>query len=265
MIHYHGTPITPVAVLYECAGRHLCVSYERPDDIQRAAQISQSLMLDNGAFSAWTRGAKTDWNGYYAFCDKWLSATCWAVIPDVIDAGTQEQDALLREWPHGKTYGAPVWHMDEPIDRMLRLCDEWPRVCIGSTAEYATVLSESWCKRMDETWDAIAARHNRLPNIHMLRGMQLSGRQWPFGSVDSTDVARNHKRPQNDPVEMINRWDQMQCPTSWEIRGYEQKELLFTRPSPPPEHGGERGGGNNAPGLSGGVRGGRRGARGLLL
>ena len=122
MIHYHGTPITPVAALYELSGRHFCVSHARPDDVQRVHKIAQSVMLDNGAFSAWKRGHVVDWHGYYHWADQWLDyPTTWAVIPDVIDSGTQEQDALLREWPHGDR-GAPVWHMDEPTIRLLALC-----------------------------------------------------------------------------------------------------------------------------------------------
>ena len=52
MIHYHGTPISPVSALYEIAGRHFCVSHQAPQDVQRAHMIGQSVMLDNGAFTA---------------------------------------------------------------------------------------------------------------------------------------------------------------------------------------------------------------------
>lgn len=225
MIHYHGTPITPRAVLYELAGRNFCVSHIRPDDVRQCHQIGQSVMLDNGAFSKWKSGKETDWPSYYAWCDEWLDyPTTWAVIPDVIDAGTQEQDALLREWPHGQR-GAPVWHMDEPISRLLRLCDEWFRVCIGSTDEYRDVLSPAWTRRMDECWNAISARHKKTPNLHMLRGMQLSGMQYPFASVDSTDIAQNHHIPHRSARKMADRWDAMQTPPRWTKRA-EQLELI---------------------------------------
>lgn len=218
MMHYHGTPISPVETLYELAGRCFCVSHIRPDDVRRCHEIGQSVMLDNGAFSKWKRGADTDWPSYYAWCEKWLAyPTTWAVIPDVIDAPSQEQDALLNEWPHGDR-GAPVWHMDEPIYRLLRLCDEWPRVCIGSTAEYAKVLSPAWCRRMDEAWNEVAARHRRLPWLHMLRGMQLSGMHWPFASVDSTDIAQNHHLTHRSARKMADRWDAMQTPAEWHPR-----------------------------------------------
>lgn len=215
MLHYHGTPITPIDALYQLRGRHLCVSHAAPQDIERAHQIAQSVMLDNGAFSAWKAGKATDWTAFYAWCDRWLHfPTTWAVIPDVIDGGTQLQDALLREWPHGPR-GAPVWHMDEPISRLLKLCEKWGKVCIGSTSEFAVVLSPAWRQRMDEIWNAITLTFGRIPWLHMLRGMQLSGMHYPFASVDSTDVARNHNRPQNTPLKMAQRWDAVQCPGLW--------------------------------------------------
>lgn len=225
MIHYHGTPITPIEALVELAGRHFCVSHAAPQDVSRCHLIGQSVMLDNGAFSAWKRGRATNWQAFYEWTDKWLDyPTTWAVIPDVINAGTQEQDALLREWPHGHK-GAPVWHMDEPIHRLLRLCDEWPRVCIGSTDEFEVVLSDIWCRKMDEAWNEIAKRHRRLPWLHMLRGMQLSGKHWPFASVDSTDIARNHHLPRQSPRKMADRWDGAQTPGRWEPRP-QQMELM---------------------------------------
>jgi hypothetical protein len=214
MIHYHGTPITPIAALYELSGRCFCVSHAAPGDVSRCHQIGQSVMLDNGAFSKWKTGKATNWASFYAWCDPWLSfPTTWAVIPDVIGAGPETQEALLKEWPHGEK-GAPVWHMDEPVSRILALCDEWPRVCVGSSDD--PPMSDAWQRKIDEAWNAIAGRHRFLPWVHMLRGMQLSGRHWPFASVDSTDVARNHHRAHQHPAKMAARWDKMQCPGKWE-------------------------------------------------
>jgi hypothetical protein len=227
VIHYHGTPITPIDALYELAGRCFCVSHIRPEQAARVHEIGQSVMLDNGAFSAWRKGKPTNWPRYYDWCDRWLDyPTTWAVPPDVIDAPSQEQDALLNEWPHGRRQAAPVWHMDEPLSRLLRLCEQsWSRVCIGSTAEFAVVLSEPWERRMDEVWDALARTFGRTPPIHMLRGMQCSGRRWPFASVDSTDIAQNHNRDQNTPCRMADRWDSMQAPGRW-VPQPEQLELV---------------------------------------
>jgi hypothetical protein len=225
MIHYHGTPITPITALYELAGRHFCVSHASPQDVDRCHQIGQSVMLDNGAFSKWKSGKETNWTAFYDWAERWLSfPTTWAVIPDVIDGGSQLQDALLREWPF-KHRGAPVWHMDEPLHRLAKLTEEWPRVCVGSTAEYAVVLSDSWCRRIDEVFNEVAKRHRFMPWLHMLRGMQLSGRQWPFASVDSTDIAQSHHRPHNSPRQMADRWDALQTPGAWVTRP-QQMELV---------------------------------------
>lgn len=50
-IHYHGTPITPAAVLETLAGKHFCVSFAAPQDVARCHRIGQSVLLDNGAFT----------------------------------------------------------------------------------------------------------------------------------------------------------------------------------------------------------------------
>jgi hypothetical protein len=214
-IHYHGTPITPHTAFYQLAGKHFCVSFARPDNVKIAHDLGQTVMLDNGAFSVWRRGATSDWPGFYAWCDKWLDyPTTWAVIPDVITGTAEDQDKLLDQWPFGQR-GAPVWHMHEPIDRLLRLLQKFARVCIGSSAQYAIVLSDAWQRRMDEVWNAIARVFRRSPWVHMLRGMACVGRRWPFGSADSTDVARNHNRDGNVAWEMSDRWDAIQCPPIW--------------------------------------------------
>lgn len=68
MIHYHGTPLTPRSELYKLAGKHFCVSYAHPGDADVCAMIGQSVMFDNGAFSAFTKDRAFDAPGYY----RWL-------------------------------------------------------------------------------------------------------------------------------------------------------------------------------------------------
>lgn len=224
MIHYHGTPVTGAGVLGRLAGRSFCVSFARPEQIAVCHEIGQSVMLDNGAFSLWRSGVPTDWPGCYAWCERWLQyPTTWAVIPDVIDGSEDENDELIRQWPHGNR-GAPVWHMHEPIDRLLALADSWPRVCIGSSGAYGTVGDSSWRRRMDDAMSALCGSGPVPVWLHMLRGMALSGSEYPFASVDSTDVARNHNRPHNDALQMALRWDGKQCPAAWTYR--KQLELV---------------------------------------
>lgn len=230
--HYHGTPITPEGAMAQLAGRCFCVSfatYMRGKDVlQQAHGIGQSVMLDNGAFTFWRSGTPTDWPGFVAWAKPWLEyRTTWAVMPDVI-GGTEEENDLLIAWlwNHDSEVfrrSAPVWHMHESIDRLKRLCHGYERVCIGSSGMFKDVGSASWHRRMEQAMNAVCGNGPVPVWLHMLRGMALSGSHYPFASVDSTDIAQNHNRPQNTPVRMVERWDAMQCSPRWEYR--EQLEL----------------------------------------
>jgi len=92
MIHYHGTPITPLAALYSLAGSAFCVSIVEPKQLRRVHKIGRGVMLDNGAFSAWTKQRPTNWPKFYHWCEPWLSQTTWAVIPDVIEGDEAAND-----------------------------------------------------------------------------------------------------------------------------------------------------------------------------
>jgi 3'-phosphoadenosine 5'-phosphosulfate sulfotransferase (PAPS reductase)/FAD synthetase len=221
VIHYHGTPVTPRSKLLELAGRCFCVSFAHPYDVTACHEIGQAVMLDNGAFSFWRTGRPVDWPAYYAWCERWLEyQTTWAVIPDVIDGTVRENDRLLDAWPFGDR-GAPVWHMHEPIRRLLRLAGEWPRVCIGSSQEYRSVASPRWHQRMTQAMDALCPNGPAPVWLHMLRGLRLAGSHYPFSSADSTNVARNHAGCKTrgiaprSPRAMAERIDSRQCSSRW--------------------------------------------------
>ena len=144
------------------------------------------------------------------------------IASDAFARGPDENDALIAQWPHGQR-GAPVWHTDEPIDRLARLCDGWGRVCIGSSAQHSPG-SAPWRRVMDAAMNRIC--QGRAPTwLHMLRGLGVMKYGHPFASVDSTDVARNHNRPHNGALAMAQRWDRMQCNGQWTPRP-EQLELV---------------------------------------
>jgi hypothetical protein len=219
-MHYHGTPITPVSVLNRLAGSNFCVSYAAPGQIERCHQIGQSVMIDNGAFSFWNRMAGfSDWDGFANWARPFLhTPTTWAVIPDVIDGSEEDNDQLIT-WlykHHTDVWrkSAPVWHMHESLDRLRRLCHAYDKVCIGSSAQFKAIGSPSWHRRMEAAMNAVCDPYPRAW-LHMLRGMAFSGGPYPFASVDSTDVARNHNRNGNDALEMARRWESRQCPSSW--------------------------------------------------
>ena len=226
MIHYHGTPLTPRRELYGMAGKHFCVSFARPDDADICLQIGQSVMWDNGAFTSFRRGIQFNRNAYYAWLEPRLGHPHWAVIPDVIDGPVEQQKALLAEWPYPNELAAPVWHMGLPVDYLLFLCDRFPRVCFGSSGKYWQVESEAWSFRADKAFNALAKAHRFLPHIHMLRGLALTGKRWPFASADSVNVARNFKDRNIDAETMARRLDAVQTPIRWQEQP-EPQELNF--------------------------------------
>ncbi len=232
MIHYHGTPITPRSVLYQLTGRHFCVSAADPRDVETCHAIGQSVMLDNGAFTYWKRGTPNEWSRFYRWVEPWLDYhTTWAVIPDIIDGTESSNNELMMEaskiLSHRMNQLAPVWHVHESIDRLYMLMARFPRVCFGSSGEYASISTARWNNRMNEVFNSICKGSGRPPVwIHMLRGMSLCGSIYPFASVDSTDIARNHEQVPGAALRMAERWDARQCPGLWKPQPISQELAL---------------------------------------
>jgi hypothetical protein len=177
---------------------------------RRSALLS---CFDNGAFSFWKAAQRSgqewdetqrDWTPYF----EWLEPRLfhpgrWAVIPDTPGAPSQLNDALLNDWPFGQK-GAPLWHMDGPIERLLRLCDRYDRVCLGWTGAGKHLDNPDYHRRMEEVARALG---NRWPPIHMMRGTRVAF-DYPFASADSTSLAQNGWR-YDSPLETAlgNRWN----------------------------------------------------------
>src|SRR4051812_43449944 len=172
-MHYHGTPISPKAELLTLAGRNFCVSFARPDDIKTCHEIGQSVMLDNGAYTAWKGKSRrrTGWDRWAKWAAPWLShPTTWAVLPDVIDGSEEENDELVERYRElGNT--VPVWHLHESLERLQRLVEDFGAVCFGSSQQYAVIGEYHWHRRVEHAFDAIADDEGRVPWVHMLRGM----------------------------------------------------------------------------------------------
>lgn len=173
------------------------VSFAHPEQVELAYEACQSVTHDNGAFSNWKRGSPTPcWEPYYDWISQWKRHPSFdfALIPDVIDGDENGNDKLISEWPHGKIIGVPVWHLHESLDRLYRLCNEWPRVAFGSSGEYATIRTPKWWHRMNEAMNRICEEGQPIARLHGLRMLdQAVFTKFPFASADSTNVARNIK------------------------------------------------------------------------
>ena len=227
MIHYHGLPIRPATAAYQAikAG-HAFVPYRKPDQLVIALEHAQSFATDNGAFSAWREGEPvTDWSGYY----EWIAELHrypgfdFAVIPDVIDGDEAANDALLDEWPwraRAPWVGAPVWHLHESLERLVRLARVWPRICLGSSGQYARVGSPQWFARMVAAMAVLCDRDGRpVVKIH---GLRMLDRRifslFPFASADSTNIGRN--------VGIDSKWKGPYSPATRETRAVVLRELI---------------------------------------
>lgn len=232
MIHYHGTPITPTTAAAKAVfSGHAFVSFHRPDQLGIVLEVAQSFAVDNGAFSAWRSGKPiTDWEPYY----EWVAelhrypSFDFAVIPDVIDGDEADNDALLAEWPwreRAPWVGAPVWHLHESLGRLERMALAWPRICLGSSGDYAQVGTSAWWQRMAEAMDVICDKHGRpvckLHGLRMLDPEVFS--RFPFASADSTNIAQN--------VGIDSKWRGAYTPASKESRAQVMRERIESRQS----------------------------------
>lgn len=204
MIRYHGTPITPNnAALAILTARHGMVSFARPDQIALVAEVCQSFVIDNGAFTAWRGGKAVDADAYADFVREWLRhpGFDWCLIPDVIDGDWEANRDAVAAWPLPRAVSVPVWHLHEPVEWLAQLAREWPRVALGSSGQWSDPGSESWWERMNEAMPAVCDADGRpVCKLHGLRMMDPTiFSAVPLASVDSCGVARN--------IGIDSKWD----------------------------------------------------------
>lgn len=245
MIHYHGLPITPATVAFFAINNgHAFISYAHPEQLSIALEISQSFALDNGAFSAWKSGNPIkNWQPFYdwALNLKKVPSCDFAVIPDVIDGTEEDNDLLLIDCPLPNWFGAPVWHLHESLDRLERLANNYPRICFGSSGEYASVGTAKWWSRMSQAMSTICDDLGRpLCKIHGLRMLDPAiFTKFPFSSSDSTNIGRsvgidskwkygNYLPPTKEfrAQTMRNRIESHNSPLTWNFQQLEQHELF---------------------------------------
>tara|TARA_R100000655_G_scaffold22443_1_gene45418 strand:- start:2612 stop:3286 length:675 start_codon:yes stop_codon:yes gene_type:complete len=212
MIHYHGTPLTPKKYLLQMAGKHFCVSFARPDNLETVLKIGQSVMFDNGAFSAKTNGYEFNEKKYYGWVDKYVCPPHWAVIPDVIDGNIDQQREKISKWYFSKNISCPVYHLHLNLDWLWELVNEFPKVALGSSGIFWQVNSQPWRQRMDQVFEFLEKKGNSGCWIHGMRMLNLSGDIYPLASADSTNVARNFKDKGIHPYDYANKIDVLQTP-----------------------------------------------------
>ena len=225
MIKYHGTPVTPRNIFFKAlTNRNALISFANPQDIKVAFENCNKVILDNGAFSMWTKKKKTDWNKYYDWV-KEHSNRDFYFIPDVIDGSEIENDALLKDNPFSD--GVPIWHIAESFERLERLASDYDFIAFGSSGEYSELGTEKWHRRMNEAMRVVCNKDGEPQvKIHMLRCLNPKiFTKYPFYSGDSTNLARNHHRDGWENI--LNRIEKYNSPKIYNFKRIFNQGTLF--------------------------------------
>jgi hypothetical protein len=206
VIHYHGGPIWPLKTASDLwVGRHGLTSFEHPEQVATMAEVCQSFVLDNGAFSKWRAGeGRVDVDAFAEFVRQWERhpGFDFALIPDVIDGDEQDNAKMRASWlqqmPRMKRPAVPVWHLHESLDLLAYLirCVEsgvYERIAFGSSGRWSTPGTDDWWQRMEEVrevaCDSDGIPHVKLHGLRMLNPTIFS--HIPLASADSCNIALN--------------------------------------------------------------------------
>ena len=209
MIHYHGTPCggKREEVARFLNGRHALIPWGRDEDIGTAAEVCQSFVIDNSAFTSWRSGNPIkDWRPYMEFIKHWFRHPSfdWCLIPDEIEGDELANDLLIAKffrwdgWKGGESWwiqskAVPVWHLHESLERLVKLSKAWPRVALGSSGEWPNPGTERWWDRMRQAMGVLCDEDYR-PRCH-LHGLRMLDpaifSRLPLASADSTNAVQN--------------------------------------------------------------------------
>lgn len=195
------------------------VSLAAPSQVEIVAEVCQSFTFDNGAFTAWKQGKQYDMESFAVMVEKWHRhpGFDWYIIPDVIDGDESDNRVMIGRWQQRVSsdiwqIGVPVWHMHESLDTLFGFCNNYRRVALGSSGEYAVVGDRKWWSRMAEAMD-VATDSDGMPlaKLHGLRMLDPTVfSHLPLASADSTNVARN--------IGICGRWKGPYTPRTKEVR-----------------------------------------------
>lgn len=134
MIVYFGAPRTwEVKILREEGATHILTSFaDREFHSVMAAAEGLEAMVDSGAYSAWSRGAEVNVEGYAAVIEKYQPSEY--INLDVI--GNREQTDINQDYLEGRgLHPIPVYHAGESMEILSRLAGKYKRIGIGGLVE----------------------------------------------------------------------------------------------------------------------------------
>jgi hypothetical protein len=119
-----------------------------------------------------------------------------------------------------------VWHLNESLGRLAFLASEWPRVCLGSSGEYAAIGTDRWWSRMADAFDAVCTDAGQpVTKLHGLRMLSpIVVESFPFSSADSTNIGHN--------IGLDGRWVGSYSPANKATRARVLRERLESHNAP---------------------------------
>lgn len=239
MIKYYGTPITPNKIFDDIfeSGRNCLIPFPNPQNLKRAVEKCNKIIVDNGAFTLWRKGGSIDWNKYYEWLDSFIDDVEIFFIPDVIDGTEKENDKLIQEFMDRYRYakggmrqinkGVPIWHVGESLTRLEIMIRKFDYIAIGSSGEYSELGTYKWHKRMNDVMKIVCDKDGYPKvKIHMLRCLDPNiFLQYPFYSGDSTGLAQNHSR--DGWRNIVARIEKYNSPEKYTFKNYYEARSLF--------------------------------------
>ena len=230
MTKFYGTPLTPNRVFDEVfeSGRNCLIPFPNPQNLKRAKNLCEKIIIDNGAFTLWRKGGEIDWNKYYLWLQEHKEEIEFYFIPDVIDGTEEENDHLISDYfSRGESKGVPIWHINESFERLDRLMTSFDYIAIGSAGEFAQLGTHEWHKRMDEAMRVICDEDGYPKvKVHMLRCLDPKiFTRYPFESGDSTSLAQNHTR--DGWRQITERIEKYNSPLFYTFKNYYETKSLF--------------------------------------
>jgi hypothetical protein len=116
--------------------------------------------------------------------------------------------------------------MHESINRLERLAADYPRICFGSSGQFANIGTAEWWIQMSVAIRAISDKEGRpLVKIHGLRMLNPAiFTKFPFSSADSTNIGRN--------IGIDKTWKGNYMPTTKEARALTMRMRIESYNSP---------------------------------
>lgn len=147
--------------------------------------LKLDMMLDSGAFSAYTKGEKVNLDDYMAYIKKYEKyLTCYVNLDVIGDAEATARNQEIMEANGLKPM--PVFHIGEEFVHLKRLMDKYEYIGIGGIANLSGT-SESFIflnKVFDMVCDSSGIPQNKLHAFGITNTHAMMN--YPWYSVDST-------------------------------------------------------------------------------